>query len=274
MARLQLAARGENVLFLPQNLDIWGQKSIFCLVIAIFVDGTNDHYTRGYNFPIGTTPKKFSVSELGVIFWGSPLFLAIPTLEGQLPLILVRFQRNSGESSGPSKNDPEGQRTRSRPELRRNGRFYARPKSGFWPKNGFYPKKSPKMTFPPLIIWAKALFFFKQLFPVVARTWLGEKSVCLFLGPKFRFLAQKSDFCHTAPILVDDPFLALGMTVNFPPWERFFDFPFRSYSCFCKKIQLTAQKVFPLPPVGVPSASNSPSALSARAGQRSSDGYQ
>ena len=45
--RLQLAARGENVLFWPQNLDIWGQKSIFCLVIAIFVDGTNDHYTRG-----------------------------------------------------------------------------------------------------------------------------------------------------------------------------------------------------------------------------------
>ena len=27
-----------------------------------------------------------------------------------------------------------------------------------------------KMTFPPLIIWAKALFFFEQLFPVVART--------------------------------------------------------------------------------------------------------
>ena len=58
-------------------MDIWGQKSIFCLVIAIFVDGTNDHYTRGYNFPIGTTPKKISVSELGVIFWGSPLFLAV-----------------------------------------------------------------------------------------------------------------------------------------------------------------------------------------------------
>ena len=74
---LKLAARGENVLFWPQNLDIWGQKSIFCLVIAIFVDGTNDHYTRGYNFPIGTTPKKVSVSELGVIFWGSPLFLAV-----------------------------------------------------------------------------------------------------------------------------------------------------------------------------------------------------
>ena len=157
-----MAARGENVLFLPQNLDIWGQKSIFCFVSAIFLDGTNDYYTRGYNFPIGPTPKKFSVSELGVIFWGSPLFwpfLAIPTLEVQLPIILVRFQRNSGESSGPSKNDIEGQRTRSGPESRRNVRFYVWPKSGFWPKNMSYPKKSPKMTFSPLIIWAKALFF-------------------------------------------------------------------------------------------------------------------
>ena len=45
--------------------------------MAIFVDGTNDHYTRGSNFPIGTTPKKISVSGLGVIFWGSPLFLAV-----------------------------------------------------------------------------------------------------------------------------------------------------------------------------------------------------
>ena len=143
-------------------------------MIAIFVNGANDHYTRGYKFPIRTTPKKNSASELRVIFWGSPLFwlfLAIPTLEVQLPLILVRFQRNSGEPSRPSKNDPEGQRTQSGPELRRNGRFYVGPKSGFWPKNRSYPKKSPKMTFPPLIIWAKALFFFEQLFPVVARTW-------------------------------------------------------------------------------------------------------
>ena len=46
------------------------------------------------------------------------------------------------------------------------------------------------MTFPPLIIWAKETFFFEQLFPVVARTWLELKSVCLFLGQKFRFLVR------------------------------------------------------------------------------------
>ena len=86
-------------------------------------------------------------------------------------------------------------------------------------------------------------------------------------NPKYQFLAQKSDLCHTTPIFVDDPFLALDMTINFPPWKQFFDFPFRSYSCFRKKIRLTAQKVFPPPTVGAPSASNSPSALSARAGK-------
>ena len=39
------------------------------------------------------------------------------------------------------------------------------------PKNGFYPKKSPQMIFWVIIIWAKATFFFEQLFPVVAKTW-------------------------------------------------------------------------------------------------------
>ena len=106
-----------------------------------------------------------------------------------------------------------------------------RGESEFWPKNGSYPKKSPKMTFPPLIIWAKATFFFEQLFPVVARTWLGEKSGTSFFGPKFQFLAKKSDFCHTTPIFVDDPFLALDMTVNFPPL-LLRSFPF-SVQCNC-----------------------------------------
>merc|ERR1712004_592604 len=69
-----------------------------------------------------------------------------------------------------------------------------------------------------------------------------QKVVPFFFGPKFWFLAQKSDFCHTTPILVDDPFLALSMTVNFPRWERFFDFPFRSSS-----ISGPVKKSSPLP---------------------------
>ena len=125
----------------------------------------------------------------------------------------------------------------------------------FWPKMHVIPKKHPEFLKRVMLILEKGTFLDEQLFPVVARTWLELKSGSFFLGPKFRFLAKKSDFCHTTPILVDDPFLALGMTVNFPPWKPFFDFPFRSYSCFRKKNWLTAQKVFPPPTVGVPSAS-------------------
>ena len=86
--RLQLVARGKNVLFWPQNLDIWGQKSIFCLVIAIFVDGTNDHYTRGYNFPIGTTPKKFSQK-----LWEFRLPVKALALSARRPFGPARFAR-------------------------------------------------------------------------------------------------------------------------------------------------------------------------------------
>ena len=118
------------------------------------------------------------------------------------------------------------------------------------------------MIFWVMIIWAKATFFFEQLFPVVTRTWLELRSERFFLGPKSRFWAKKSDFCHMTPILVSGRFVALGEAVHFPPWERFSDFPFQSYSSFRKKTRLKAQKVFPLLTVGAPSASNSPSALS------------
>ena len=40
------------------------------------------HPARGYNFPIRTIPKKNSVSELGVIFRDSPLFLGHSHVRG------------------------------------------------------------------------------------------------------------------------------------------------------------------------------------------------
>ena len=45
-----------------------GQKSFFCLGIAIFVNRTYHQYTRGYNFPIWTDPKKFPFRRYGS-FW-------------------------------------------------------------------------------------------------------------------------------------------------------------------------------------------------------------
>ena len=168
---LKLAARGENVLFWPQNLDIWGQKSIFCFVTAIFVDGTNDHYTRGSNFPIGTTPKKFSVSELGVIFWGSPLFLAVfghwrvrrattlnfgpisTKLGGTIRAIKKMTQKDNGP--GPGRNYGE------------TGVFTFGQKVVFGLKMGLTPKNHPKWHFPPWLFGQRALFSLNNFF----RSW-------------------------------------------------------------------------------------------------------
>ena len=70
---------GQKCRYLAQNASFWPNLAVFGPKIQFFGgrEGANDHYTWGYNFPIGTTPKKISVSELGVIFWGSPLFLAV-----------------------------------------------------------------------------------------------------------------------------------------------------------------------------------------------------
>ena len=83
----------------------------------------------------------------------------------------------------------------------------------FWPKMRFIPIKHPKFL---IFILEKGNFFFEQLFPVVARSWLELRSEC-FLGPKSQFLAQKSDFYYTTPILINGLFVALGETVHFAP---------------------------------------------------------
>ena len=133
-------------------------------MIAIFVDGTNDHYTRGYNFPIGTTPKKISVSELGVIFWGSPLFLAVfghshvrgattlnfgpisTKLGGIVRTIKKITQKDNGP--GPGRNYGE------------TGVFTFCRKAENGPKIRFFPKKLPKFAKRLIFIWEKGTFFF------------------------------------------------------------------------------------------------------------------
>ena len=127
----------------------------------------------------------------------------------------------------------------------------------FWPKIHFYSKKKhPRFAKRLIFICEKGTFSSHNF----ARSWPGLGVV--FLGLKSRFLAQKSNFCHTTPNFVNDPFVALGETAHFQPSEQFFDFLFPSYGCFRKKHQPMRQKVFPCPTLGAPSASNSPSALS------------
>ena len=173
-------------------------KSIFCMVIAIFVNGAYHQYTRGYNFPIRTAPKKNSVSKLGVIFRGSPLFLAALGLchdRGISTLILDRFQQNLVEPSGPSKKWPRMTTDPVWARITEKRTFYVQLKSVFWPKLGFNPKNHPKFLKRLIFIWEKATFFFEQLLPVVARTWLRSRSVCFSVfGPKIQFLPHDPNF--------------------------------------------------------------------------------
>ena len=89
-----------------------------------------------------------------------------------------------------------------------------------------------------------------------ARSWLEQG---------FRLNAPKNlDFGCRIPDFVNYPFVALGEAVDFAPSDLFCDFSFARNGCFRKKKKRrTRQKFFPLPTVGAPSASNSPSALRA-----------
>ena len=98
-------------------------------------------------------------------FWP---FLAIPTLEGQLPLILVRFQRNSGESSGSIKKMTQKD---NGPGPGRNygetGVFTFGRKVVLGLKMGLTPKNHPKWHFPPSLFGQRPFFSLNNFF----RSW-------------------------------------------------------------------------------------------------------
>ena len=60
----------------------------------------------------------------------------------------------------------------------------------------------------------KGNFFLWTTFSGRGQNMVRVQKWALFLGPKSLFFVQKSDFCHPTPILVNDSFLALGMTVR------------------------------------------------------------
>ena len=82
-----------------------------------------------------------------------------------------------------------------------------------------------------------------------------------FLGPENSVLGTKICLLPYAPNFVKGPFLALGETDHFAPWDRFFDFLFPSYGRFREGDPPTQQKVLPHLTVGALTDSNSPSGL-------------
>ena len=114
----------------------------------------------------------------------------------------------------------------------------------------------------------KRFFFFAQLCQVVARTWLELRSGCFFFAPKIRISARKSIFSYGNLFFRTATWVAQVVTQILRPTDLVYDFSFPSYARFREGTRPMPQKVFPHPTVRAPSASNSPSTLSARAGKQ------
>ena len=106
----------------------------------------------------------------------------------------------------------------------------------------------------------------------MARTWFRLRSGCFFLAPKIRISARKSVFSYGNLFFCTETRIAQVVTQILRPTDLVYDFSFPSYARFREGTRPMPQKVFPHPTVRAPSASNSPSALSAlraRAGSSS-----
>ena len=99
----------------------------------------------------------------------------------------------------------------------------------------------------------------------MARTWLELRSELFFLAPKIRISARKSVFSYGNLFFCTETRIAQVVTQILRPTDLVYDFSFPSYARFREGTRPMPQKVFPHPTVRAPSASNSPSALSARA---------
>ena len=89
--------------------------------------------------------------------------------------------------------------------------------------------------------------------------------ICIF----FYATLMKPPFfsSYGTPFFVKGALVTLGVGSVLAPSDLLCNFSFPSYAIFVRGTRPTGQKVFPHPTVGAPSACNSPSALSARAGQ-------
>merc|ERR1711902_487119 len=86
-----------------------------------------------------------------------------------------------------------------------------------------------------------------------------------FLSPKIRIFARKSIFSYGNLFFCTATWLAQVVTQILRPTDLVYDFSFPSCARFREGTRPMHQKVFPHPNVRATSASNSPSALSARA---------
>ena len=116
------------------------KNAYFGPILAVF--GPKILIFMGVSKSFGTNITENHFGNLSALFFGQASDQMGQKCQWYIyPQFWNNFNETWWNHPGYQKNDPEGQRTRSGPELRRNGRFYVRPKSGFWPKNGqIWPK--------------------------------------------------------------------------------------------------------------------------------------
>ena len=116
-------------------------------------------------------PQKISVSELGVIFWGLPLFLAVLGLWHDRGATTLNFGPISTKLGGTVRAIKKMTQKDNGPCLGRNygetGVFTFDQKVVFGLKMGFTPKNHPKWYFPPWLFGQRHFFSLNNFF----RSW-------------------------------------------------------------------------------------------------------
>ena len=156
----------------------------------------------GLQFSHSDHPKKDFHFRTRGHFSGLPLLLAILGLCHNGGIGTLNFGPISTKLSGNIRANKKMTQIDNGPSPSRNygemDVFTFGGKVVFWPKMGINPKNHPKFLKRLIFIWVKATFFFEQLFPGVARTWLGSRSE-FFLGPKISVFGQKIRFLPYNP---------------------------------------------------------------------------
>ena len=154
------------------------KRQFFCLGIAIFCQKSISPICL--RLPKKSFhPEKISLSELWVIFGGSPRLLAI---WGHSHFRSISTFNSSMKLGGTVRAIKYDNGPGSSRNYRKTAVFTFGWEVFFWPTIVFFPKKHPKFAKRLIFIWEKGTFLFAQLCPVVARTWLELRSKPLF-GP-------------------------------------------------------------------------------------------
>ena len=166
-----IGRQGRKCAFLTPKFGYLGPKVNFLFSDRDFCWWSKWPLYPGLQLSHRNHPQKISVSELGVIFWGSPLFLAVFGHSHFRGATTLNFGPISTKLGGIVRAIKKMTQKDNGPGLGRNygvaGVFTFGQKVVFGLKMGFSPKNHPKWHFPPWLFGQRALFSLNNFF----RSW-------------------------------------------------------------------------------------------------------